>query len=390
MAVERTPHNAVRLSESAKSFLMLTFMPIMNKSLRHQYAPSEIDEVMRVLQEFPIGAVSVTERYGHGIINDTYLVRVAPHGGVLDVKQCFIAQRLHPIFQPPVLEDMAAVTEHLAGKGITTPHLVRSRTGAFGVMRGERCWRLMTYIPGVSYDKGLEGAQLEDAAAFLGTFHNALQDIEHTFVHLIPGFHDTPRIMEKLRATAKRSQKSPHAAILTPLAERILRDWAVVAATLPVLPRRVIHGDLKINNVRFAEDGRRAAALLDLDTVGRNTILVDLGDAIRSWCNPADEDDGKDAHLDEKLFGYFICGYMRTAGFLTREERESIPAGVEAIVLELAARFITDAFEEKYFKLDNARYPNLYEQNLTKARAQIALLDDARRKHAALSAAIAA
>ncbi|MDZ4299985.1 MAG: phosphotransferase [Candidatus Sungbacteria bacterium] len=359
----------------------------MNKQLEYQDTYSKTDGIRSVLKEFQIGRVLTAERYGHGIINETYLVRVTPHDGA--VEQRFIAQRLHTIFRPTVLEDMAAVTEHLAGKGITTPRLMRSRTGAFGVMRGERCWRLMTYIPGVSYDKGLKGVQLEDAAEFLGIFHNALQDIEYTFVHLIPGFHDTPRIMEKLRETAKHFQKSPHAAVLMPLAERIQRDWAMVVVTLPVLPRRVIHGDLKINNIRFAEDGRRAAALLDLDTMGRNTILVDLGDAIRSWCNPADEDDPSDAYLDEKLFGRFLRGYTRTAGFLTREERESIPAGVEMIILELAARFVTDAFEKKYFKLDDARYPNLYEQNLTKARAQLTLLDDVRGKHAALSMAVA-
>ncbi|MDP3772203.1 MAG: phosphotransferase [bacterium] len=358
----------------------------MNKPLHHQDALSEIGELPAVLQEFPIDRVLVMERYGHGIINDTYLVHVASPDGAIE--QRFIVQRLHTIFNSPVLEDMAAVTEHLAGKGITTPRLMRSRTGALGVMRDKRCWRLMTYIPGISYDRVLQGAQLEDAAEFLGAFHNALQDIEYTFVHLIPGFHDTPRIMEKLRETVKHFQKSPHADVLIPLAERIRRDWVTVAATLRELPHRVIHGDLKINNVRFAEDGHRAAALLDLDTMGRNTILVDLGDAIRSWCNPADEDDYRGAYLDEKLFRHFIRGYTRTAGFLTREERESIPAGLEMIILELAARFVTDAFEEKYFKLDNARYPNLYEQNVTKARAQVALLDDVCRKRAALSAAL--
>ena len=30
--------------------------------------------------------------------------------------------------------------------------------------------------------------------------------------------------------------------------------------------------------------GRRAVSLIDLDTCNRHTLLVDLGDAIRSWC----------------------------------------------------------------------------------------------------------
>ena len=51
------------------------------------------------------------------------------------------------------------------------------------------------------------------------------------------------------------------------------------------LPERIIHGDLKLNNIRFDETGNKAIAIVDLDTLGVSKIVIDIGDAIRSWCH---------------------------------------------------------------------------------------------------------
>ena len=51
-----------------------------------------------------------------------------------------------------------------------------------------------------------------------------------------------------------------------------------------------MHGDPKISNLMFARDSDRGLCLIDLDTLGPMPIALELGDALRSWCNPAAED----------------------------------------------------------------------------------------------------
>ena len=79
-----------------------------------------------------------------------------------------------------------------------------------------------------------------------------------------------------------------HAAVRE-LADRVF----ALAERLPVLPAaadRVVHGDPKISNIVFARDTNRAVCLIDLDTLTRMPVALELGDALRSWCNPVSED----------------------------------------------------------------------------------------------------
>ncbi len=52
------------------------------------------------------------------------------------------------------------------------------------------------------------------------------------------------------------------------------------------LSHRVIHGDPKAANFLFAADTDRAVSLIDFDTVKPGLLLHDLGDCLRSCCNP--------------------------------------------------------------------------------------------------------
>ncbi|TSC69440.1 MAG: hypothetical protein G01um101466_37 [Parcubacteria group bacterium Gr01-1014_66] len=331
-------------------------------------------ELEEILNEFPVGDLYEIASYGNGKIHDTYLVKTAP-GGTRN-PTAYILQRLHAVFQQTVLEDIDAVTQHLSKKGVRTPKLIRTNKGTLGLMRADQCWRMMIYLPGISYEKNASVHQIEDAAMLLGRFHNALTDLDYQFQHIIPDFHNTPRIIERMTEVTDRFHADPKHAILAPLATRIHNAWIKLKPTIPPLPPRIIHGDPKLNNVRFDEHGRKAIALLDFDTLGKNAIIVDLGDAIRSWCKRGK---GQNVYLDLELFETFIHGYMRTAAFLTPEEKHAIPAGINQILLELAARYLIDAFEEIYFKLE-PKYTSLFQQNQTKISGQLALYDDLQKK----------
>jgi Ser/Thr protein kinase RdoA (MazF antagonist) len=144
------------------------------------------------------------------------------------------------------------------------------------------------------------------------------------------------------------------------------------------LPMRVIHGDPKISNILFDSKGR-ARAIIDLDTCNRRSLLVELGDAFRSWCGSAEDDPHNTFNLP--VFKAAWAGYKKGAGdLMTKRELQSVPKAVGTITLELAARFLTDYFTDNYFGWDASRYPSRRAHNLARCRGQIAEFLDYQKK----------
>jgi hypothetical protein len=117
----------------------------------------------------------------------------------------------------------------------------------------------------------------------------------------------------------------------------------------------------------------KGTAMIDLDTVSPGLIHFDFGDALRSICNPAGEEEtnlGK-VTFDENLFLAFMKGYMREAGsFMTVADREYLYDAVRLLPFELGLRFFQDYLAgDKYFKV---RQPG---QNLNRARVQFRLCE---------------
>ena len=115
----------------------------------------------------------------------------------------------------------------------------------------------------------------------------------------------------------------------------------------------------------------KAVALIDLDTVKPGLVHYDIGDCLRSCCNPlGEETDAFDAvHFDLDLAAAILEGYLGVAGsFLTPAELAYIPVAAELISFELGLRFFTDHLNGNvYFK---ARHP---EHNLQRALVQFRL-----------------
>src|SRR6185503_10867856 len=164
---------------------------------------------------------------------------------------------------------------------------------------------------------------------------------KHAFVGMRVGVHDTPRHLARLEEAVAVHAGHRLIAEVRPLARAIL-DGAGALPPLPALPARICHGDLKFNNILFAgrepPDDARAICLIDLDTVGPLSLAFELGDAWRSWCNRAGEDD-VNAVLDLEILGASLRGYIAGLGrALSDDERRALLLGVEWVSLELAAR----------------------------------------------------
>ncbi len=303
-----------------------------------------------------------------GLINQTYRVIV---GG----EPRMIIQRQHHTFRGEVNLDIEAITAHLGERGIGTPRLIRTNDGRAWIDHEAFAWRALTYIEGVTISRVERPELAHTAAGLVGQFHRAIDGFVHVFHFTRPGAHDTPAHLARVRAALDTHRAHPAIDEVRPIAEAILTH---ALPAIPTLPTRIIHGDLKISNVMFDRDLARAIALLDLDTFQHGTIAIELGDALRSWCNPKGES-GEDVEVDVAIFRAAVRGYAQTAGdLLSIDERESIASGLETIALELSSRFALDALEDRYFAWDPARYPSRTAHDIVRARSQLALARSAR------------
>ncbi|MDC0742047.1 phosphotransferase enzyme family protein [Polyangium mundeleinium] len=314
--------------------------------------------------------------HGGGLINRTFLVE-GRAGKV-------IVQRLHPVFAGVVNEDIDAVTAHLAAKGLMTPRPLRTDDGALWVDDEEgRAWRALSYVEGQSHDRVPSLSFAREAGRMVARFHAAVADLAYDYRHVRAGVHDTKKHLATLEAALDAHTGHRLFGEVEPLARRLLAE----AARLPDLerlPLRHVHGDLKISNLLF--QGEQAVCLVDLDTLGRMIWPFEMGDALRSWCNPAGEDVAHVA-IDAGTFGAALAGYgevARGAGLVSAEEAGAIVDGLATICLELSARFLADALREAYFGFDARRFPARGEHNLVRGRGQLALFDSVQARRTEL------
>jgi Ser/Thr protein kinase RdoA (MazF antagonist) len=314
---------------------------------------------------------------GDGLINETYLVR-CPGAG--EPYAACVLQRVNPIFGFAVHDDIEAITAHLAAKGMETTRLVRTPEGALAVDLGaEGVWRILTYVPGQSTSV-VAPALCREAGRLVGRFHAALADLSHRFRFSRPGAHDLAAHLQRLRGAAALAEAEGAPPGFAELRAEILARCEELPGQVAG-PARICHGDLKISNVRFDEEGR-GRCLLDLDTMAHLPVAIEMGDALRSWCNPSPlAENDPEAGFDLDLFAQAVAGYAEGAGgLLLQEEQAGLVAGVERIALQLAARFCADVVGPGYFRFDPARFPSRAAHNMVRARGQLSVAQAVARR----------
>ena len=316
-----------------------------------------------------------------GLINRTYLIEQAHQKSIL--------QRVNPIFGPAVHEDIEAITAHLARQGMRTTRLIRNREHALYSLDTEGgVWRRLTFLEGVTLQRAHAPQLTRAAGALVAKFHRAVSTLEHQFRFSRPGAHDTPLHLKRLQEAVQQHAAHPNYERAARMSDDIFA-MASRLSTLPTEPERIIHGDLKISNLLFSEDLSEAVALLDLDTMARSTLPIELGDALRSWCNPGGEDVGA-ITFEAEYFRAALEGYAREArDLLTSDERGALVLGAQTITLELSARFCADALNESYFGWDAARFSSRGAHNLVRAQSQLLLASSIEAQRASLESLVA-
>ncbi len=356
-----------------------------------------------IISLFPFsGKLLKVERFGSGLINDTYLCEAGDGAAV----RKYILQRINTsVFRHPerVMENIEAVTSHivqrLLDQGVSrpysiTPALIHARDGRSYHNDGAGAyWRMFHFIEsGIVFDRITSVEHAHEIGRGLGRFQALVSDLAPDRFHdTLPGFHHTPKYLreydEALNADIGGraaevgaeadfvSRRRSHAPLLTDLMDK------------GRIPLRVVHNDPKVNNIMIHAATGQALCMLDLDTVKPGIVHFDFGDCVRSAANPAGEDaeDLGAVRLDVPLFEAITRGYLREAGsFLTKKEIEMLPASVRVITFELGIRFLADYLRgDTYFRI---KYPA---HNLHRARVQFKLLESIEAAEEDMSSIIA-
>jgi Ser/Thr protein kinase RdoA (MazF antagonist) len=349
------------------------------------------------------GRIRDLEPLGNGNVNDSYLV--VCEGSPL---QRFVLQRLNrTVFLRPelVMANMIAVGEHvearlnqgcalLAERRWEHPRVLLSRgEGRPWVEREGGFWRLITFIESSrSFDVVASAEQAREVGFGLGVFHHLISDLPPAgLADTLEGFHVTPRYLEHYDAVLANEPAALGSEELHCLAfveER--RDFASVleeARDSGQLRLRPIHGDPKVNNVMMEAGSGRACALVDLDTVKPGLIHYDIGDCLRSCCNPLGEET---ADLESVCFDVALCrevlsGYLAAAsGFLTAADYDHLYVAMRLLSFELGLRFFSDHLAGNvYFRTDRPGH------NLQRALVQFRLTESIEAQEARILELIA-
>jgi Ser/Thr protein kinase RdoA (MazF antagonist) len=220
----------------------------------------------------------------------------------------------------------------------------------------------------------------------LGGFHRLIHDLPCERLHdTLEGFHVTPRYLEAYDRLQAQGCGGPETAVAsacdgdgdTAYCHAFIADRRSLAGVLEraracgLLQLRPIHGDPKVNNVLFDRHSGRAVAVVDLDTVKPGLVHYDIGDCLRSGCNPAGEEttDLGAVHFDLALARPMLQGYLELARpFLSDADLDHIPVAAQLISFELGLRFFSDHLAgNRYFKCRHPRH------NLERALVQFRL-----------------
>lgn len=314
-----------------------------------------------ILTQYDIAPESITP-IDIGLINRTWLV--------VDQLHKYILQRVNPMFTADVQHDIDSITRYLHDQGVATPRLIRTLDDKLYCQTQDQIWRMFDYLDGITVNSVENPDIALQAGSVLARFHRALLDMQYQFRNQRSGVHDTGRHLRHLRTALEARHGHARYKDIQPLAIEILET----ASRLPALPDTVLrkaHGDPKINNFLFDRHTGKGICLLDFDTLGNMALPLEVGDAMRSWCNPAGENSGQ-AFFSIENFSAGLQGYAcGSATFITPQEWTSILPATQLIYVELAARFCADALNENYFSWDSSRFGSHSEHSQVRALSQL-------------------
>jgi Ser/Thr protein kinase RdoA (MazF antagonist) len=293
-----------------------------------------------------------------GNINESFLVSQGVEKWVL--------QRVPSAMDSKSLEAIAAITAHVEAEGIAVPIMLRTVAGELVAGDADgRKWRFQKYIDGRVVQLTDSVERCNAAGRLVGRLHNALST--YTGPMCASPIHAGDAHIFALRKAWDAARGSREHDAATRMTEAVTQAWQLLPRA-SVRSSQPSHGDLKIANLVFGEDGE-GRGVLDFDTASLLPLAIEIGDALRSWCVSGGRGDGA-IYVDADRVAAAIAGYSNTVSRLDLDDLACVYHGMVAVSIELTARFMLDAFGNTWFRWDRDLYSSSFEHNMERARRQ--------------------
>lgn len=319
-----------------------------------------------------------------GHINDTYLIETSH-------KPYFILQRINQeVFKdvPGLIANKVNVSKHLLKKLNHLPEkelkrkvlsFVDTKSGEYyHVDNDGNYWNMMVFIDdSVTFEIVNNKEVAYEGGKLFGDFLNLTSDFDASqLTEVIPKFHDMSfrfsQFEEALKAASNERLTKAKNLIKK---VQLLKDEMHIIQHLKEsgeIKLRVTHNDTKISNALF-DLNNKGLCVIDTDTVMPGVVHYDFGDAIRTICNSASEDEENLELVNFNMDYYkaYSKGFLEeVASALSPTELKHLPLGAKTMIFIMAIRFLTDFLNgDIYYK---TAYPD---HNYDRSKNQFKLLE---------------
>lgn len=319
-----------------------------------------------------------------GHINDTFLVKS-------EGNKNYILQRInHNIFKDisGLVNNKVLTSNHIKSKFPNIPEeelnqkvlsFVKSKNSDLYYFKKDGdYWNVMVFInDSVTHEVVKDKEIAYEGGKLLGEFLNFTSDFNSSqLIDVISNFHDMSFRFKQYKSAIQSASKERliKAAKYTKLVANLKEEMHILQNLKESgeIPTRVTHNDTKISNSLF-DKNNKGICMIDTDTVMPGIIHYDFGDAIRTICNTAAEDE-KDLSKVEFNLEYYKAyekGFLeQTKDSLSEIELKYLPLAAKTMIFIMGIRFLTDYLNNDIYYKTN--YP---EHNLARAKNQFKLIE---------------
>ena len=223
----------------------------------------------------------------------------------------------------------AAIVEHVAARGVSTPAPFRTKEGAsFGAWQGQLVslfpWRGGRTLP----RSEVQPVHARAAGEALARLHLAGE----SFPDHRPGRYEPDEIDRRLERIQVVAESDPALAAAVAVLGPELEALAI--GRVPGLPEGLIHGDLFLDNVLYEED--RLAALLDFEQASWGRLAYDLAVTLLAFA--FGRDDFRPEMVEALLSAYVALRPVTPA------ERDGFGGELRFVACRFAVTRITDVY----------------------------------------------
>ncbi|WP_139958472.1 phosphotransferase enzyme family protein [Flavicella sediminum] len=318
-----------------------------------------------------------------GHINDTYLIETVQ-------QPKFVLQRInHGVFKdvPGLIENKVSVSIHIqekfkalgkAGEKKEVLRFVRTKEGkSYYQSENGDYWNLMLFIEdSVTFETVHDPEIAYEGGKLFGEFLNLTDDFDASkLTEVIPKFHDMSFRFQQFDAALLNasSDRVKQAETLISKVKAFKEEMHILQNLKDngAIKIRVTHNDTKISNALFTKENK-GLCVIDTDTIMPGIVHYDFGDAIRTICNSAAEDEQNLELVTFNVAYYkaYLKGFLeKTGSALSAIELRYLPLGAKSMIFIMAIRFLTD------FLNNDVYYKTKYENhNLVRAKNQFKLI----------------